>query len=107
MYFQRFNNSFITLCVVVDDIAFASNDTNLITHFKAKMKASFEVKLYGELKLLIRWSIICNPSGIIVHRKDYATRLLARFSMSQSNAVLTPLPTNADLSMRHSDEARL
>ena len=91
----------------MDDIAFASNDPKLIDHFKKQMQASFEVKLYGELKSFIRWSFIRDRHGIVIHQRDYSLRLLTRFGMARSNAVHTPLASDADLNPRHEHEAPL
>ena len=50
MDFQRFGQANIILVVVVvDDKAFASNDTSLKDLFNQKMKSILDVKLYGEL----------------------------------------------------------
>ena len=107
LYFFRQQTGYILLCVVVDDIAFASNNTRLLTQFKEQMQASFQVKLYGRLKSFIRWSIDRSLSGIFIHQRDYALRLLARFGMSKCNAVYTPLSSTADLTDRRGDEPEL
>ena len=80
--------------MVVDYIAFASNDSHLINQFKDKMKSAFEIKLYGELKSLIRWSTPRYPTGIVIKQLDYAVRILARLNMR-------------DATPRHDDEDQI
>ena len=107
LYFFRQQSNYILLCVVVDDIVFASNNQHLLNQFKDQIKAPFQVKLYGNLKSFIRWSIDRSVSGINIHQRDYTLRLLARFGMSNCNAVYTPLSSTADLTDRRDTEHAL
>lgn len=95
-YFVR-GPLFLILCIVVDDIAFASNNGTLMNEFKQKLQVEFEVKLYGDLKSFIRWDITRTPKAIFINQKSYCQRLLSRFDMQDCNPVCTPLPMNADV----------
>ena len=95
IYFLRRGSSFIILAIVVDDMSFVSNDRNMLEHFKNKLRATFDVKLFGPLRNFIGWSIIRSPHGIMVHQAPYVRKLLEKYGMQHANVVLTPLPTNA------------
>lgn len=107
LYYFVLHSHFIILCIVVDDIAFASNSPELMKQFKDNMSTTFDVKFYGELKSFIRWTITKSPTAIYVTQSSYAERLLKLFGMFDCNSVLTPLPNNVDLSPRHIHEQPL
>lgn len=49
LYFFRDQMGFILVAVVVDDLTFSSNRRRLISSFKEKLSARFDVKYFGEL----------------------------------------------------------
>ena len=53
IYFLRRGSSFIILAIVVDDMSFESNYRNMLEHFKNKLRATFDVKLFGPLRNII------------------------------------------------------
>lgn len=55
LFFLRRDGLFVTILLVVDDIAFASNSQLLLESVEEKLNATFDVKIYGELKSFIRW----------------------------------------------------
>lgn len=107
LYYFSYQSYFIIVCVVVDDIAFASNNPEMMKQFKENMGASFNVKFYGELRSFIRWSITRTPSAYYISQRTYCERLLLRFGMQNCNPAQTPLPHNVDLSPRQIRETPL
>lgn len=81
LYYFTHNSDFIIPCVVVDDIAFASNNPTMISQFKKNFAATFDTKFYGELNSFIRWTIIKTPDAILVNQTSNCPRLLSRFNM--------------------------
>lgn len=47
IYFFKQGYSFITISIVVDEIAVASNDTELLKRFKITMAMKFDLSLFG------------------------------------------------------------
>lgn len=97
LYYFVKDGHFIILCVVVYDIALASNSKEMIRIFKENLSATFDVNFYGELKSFIRWTITRSPSALFINQTSYCERLLSRFNMENCNPVHTQLQTNVDL----------
>lgn len=53
--FLQMHDNFIILAVVVDDIKFASNSWDMLTHLKEQLSARFDIKLFGKLTSFIGW----------------------------------------------------
>lgn len=94
LYFLRNNDSVIMLLLIVDDMEFTSNDHLLLHHFKKQLISSFDIKLNGELKTFIGWSISRREEGIHITKKQYDTRLLQRYGFSAHDGVMKPLAAN-------------
>lgn len=97
VYFSRQGQSILHMVVVVDDISFASNDQELLKKFKKNLRATFNVKLYGNLRTFIRWSIRLTSTGIKVDQREYIYSLLARLVISYCNSIRKPIRGNAPL----------
>jgi len=95
------------LAIVVDDIAFSSNSPRLMNKFKAALSATFSVKLFGQLKSFVGWSINISHEFIKVDQRSYAKALLEEHEMASANGVHTLLPNNADLTPKREDENML
>ena len=88
---------YITLAVVVDDLAFSSNSTRLMDMLKERLSANFKVKLFGNFKSFIGWNIKIEKDEIKIDQRAYALSLLKEHGYEQANAVHMPLPRTADL----------
>ena len=97
IYFLRRGSSFLIISIVVDDLAFASNSHSMLNELKQNLSATFDVKLFGELRSFIGWNICRTPRGVKVDQRGYARSLLKRFGLDEANAVLSPLPEHADV----------
>lgn len=107
LYFKRNGSKYMMLIVVVDDMAFASNDGGMMTEFKQKLRETFKVKLLGQLKSFIGWEITRTASGITICQQKYILKILELQNMENVKPVSTPLPLNADITSRKSDEQPL
>lgn len=97
VYFLKHADSFIIIAIVVDDMAFATNARDMLENLKTKLRAKFDVKLFGQLSSFIGWSITRSDLGMKVTQTPYIERLMQKYGLSEAKHVLTPLPTNADL----------
>ena len=107
MFFLVEGPHFVILLVVVDDMKFVSNSPSLMSTLKQKLSATFDVKLFGQLRTFIGWEIQYLPGGIKVTQSRYAKDLLSRCGMESCNAVWSPLPTNADLTSANENDMLL
>ena len=64
LFFYRDGDKFINLLLFVDDMAFASNDRQLLEWFKGILSDTFNVKLLGTLQMFIGWELTHSRHGI-------------------------------------------
>jgi len=74
---------------------------------KTQFRATFDIKLYGNLTAFIGWHISRSDAGIAVNQETYAKSLLERYGMRDCNHAWTPLTLNADLVPAYNNEALL
>ena len=70
-----------------------------MTWVKSNLAANFDVKLLGKLTAFIGWNITIQDDHIKVDQRGYAKALLAQHGYEKCNAVYSPLPRNADLTV--------
>lgn len=80
---------------------FTWNNRNLMKEFKEEMMATFDLKLYRELKSYIAWTITCLPKTLIVTLTSICRRLFSQFNMMECNSLSTHPPTNVDICPIH------
>ena len=97
LYFYRQGNKFINLILVVDDMAFSSNDRELLEWFKGMLTDTFKVKLLGTLQMFIGWEIIHSRHGIYLGQQKYVKRFLTDNDMLHVKPADTPLPSKCNL----------
>lgn len=68
-----------------------------MTEFREKIKAAFDVKLYGKRNYFSHWNIKRTPEALYVTQTMYCNILLSRFGMLFCNLVSTALSSNIDL----------
>ena len=107
VYILQLGQDFVIILVFVDDMAFVSNSSSLLSYIKQRVVATFDVKLFGKLQTFIGWELTYSHTGLQVTQARYTKSLLARFGLEQCNAVYTPLPLNVDLSCAQEDETFL
>ena len=107
LYFYQSNRSFINLILVVDDMAYCSNDEHLIEWFEQQLKKSFKVKLLCKLKAFIGWEFSYTDNRLYLGQEKYVRRLLTEHDMQHVKPVSTPLPTSCDTTEIHSNDINL
>ncbi len=100
MYFYNNGNDFVTIVVLVDDLAFASNSQPLLDQLKTNPASNF-------LTSFIAWNIIQDQDGITINQVAYIRNILHEFGMDKANGTRTTLPTKADLLPATEDETIL
>ena len=106
-YLYQSKGSFINLILVVDYMAYCSNDEHLIEWFEQQLKQAFKVKLLGNLKAFIGWEFSYTDNGLYLGQEKYVRRLLTEHDMQHVKAVSTPLPTGCDTTAIHYNDIHL
>lgn len=75
LYFLQHVSSVIIVLLVVDDISLGTNDANILEELKATMMATYDVKLYVELKNVFRWNNSRSPARITVNQSRYGKQI--------------------------------
>jgi len=70
LYYLNIEKEFVIVAVVVDDMTYAYNSRSLFEQVKSKLRATFDVKLFGELRSFIGLSITRKPAGINVDTRQ-------------------------------------
>lgn len=107
VFFMQVGNMFFIVIIVVGDMSFVSNSLSLLEELKSKLKATFDIKLFGSLKTFIGWEVSLQDSGIKISQRRYTNELLRKYGLHQSNAAFTPLPAEGDFSPAHLHENSL
>lgn len=107
LYFFTRGQHFLILIIVVDDMAFASDNQRLIDDFKDQLTATFKVKLLGKLSSFIGWQLQHTSEGIYVSQTKFADKMLSDHNLTHVRSVSTPLSLGADVSSRQPCEALL
>ena len=107
LFVMKKPRSFIILGLVVDDLIFTSNSAQMISDFKNFLSDTFDVKMYGELRNFVGWTVEQSIDGAWIHQQPYAETLLLRFGMEHCKPVQTPLSVDAYLNPAHEHEALL
>ena len=94
------STKFINLILVVDDMAFASNDRQLLELFKRLLQDTFKVKLLGALSLFIGWEIEKSRNGLYIGQESYIRKMLREQNMGHSKPVSTPLTIKSNISAK-------
>lgn len=98
LYFNKKGNYFINRILVVDDMGFPSNSSNLISRFNYLLSNTFKVELLGKLKFFIGLEINWSDYDLYIAQKLYIKKPLENQNMEHVEPLDTPLPIKCDLS---------
>lgn len=97
VYFKRlFNDSYIILCLYVDDILVARSNMDHIKELKQKLAHSFAMKDLGAGKQILGMKIIRDRKNrkLFLSQAYYIQKVLQRFHMVNAKAFSTPLSSH-------------
>ena len=107
LHFLGIGNIFVIFVTVDDDMAFASNDRDLLENINAKISFTFRVKLPRELISFMGWEIHLTPTGLYLSQCAYIRRSLSEMQLSHLTSQPKPLPTTANLCAIHEHDIAL
>lgn len=84
IYFKSVGSDFLILSIVVDELSFASNSTNLMHRLKTRLRAEFNVKLFGKLTSFVGWNISRRDDDIKINQLGYVKHMLQDFGLDKA-----------------------
>ena len=90
------NNEPVILLLYVDDL-FLTGEENLITDFKKKLAAEFEMKDLGLMHYFLGIDIWQIPEKIFLNQGKFVVEILNRFDMLECKSMNTPMETKLKL----------
>lgn len=100
VYFKRLDNeSYIILCLYVDDMLVAGSNMDHIRELTQQLAKSFAMKELGEEKQILGMKICRDRQNktLTLSQVDYIEKVLQRFHMENAKVVSTPLPSHLKL----------
>ena len=94
VYFKRLDNdSYIILCLYVDDMLLAGSSMDHIKGLKCQLAHAFSIKDLGAAKQILGMKISRDRKNrkLTLYQVDYVEKVLQHFSMENSKVVSTPL----------------
>ncbi|KAK8947207.1 hypothetical protein KSP39_PZI006814 [Platanthera zijinensis] len=105
LYYKHLpNNSFLIVCIYVDDLLVIGSNSQLAEEFKTLMKSEFEMSDLGPMKYFLGLQIDQIPGAVFVHQSNYLQVLLKRFGMQDCKPTATPMATNERLLKEDGEE---
>lgn len=95
------------ITIVVDDIAFASNDYSLMRNFKLILSSTFKIKLFGTPTNFIGWQLHHTSKEIYVSQARFAEKLRNKHNLSHCKPAPKPFPLTINVSSRDPKELKL
>jgi hypothetical protein len=88
---QMDEGKMLIVCLYVDDLIFMGNDASMFSTFKHSMMTEFDMTDLGRMSYFLGLEVLQTSDGISISQRKYAQEVLARFNMSQCNAVHNPV----------------
>lgn len=100
VYINRFHHKFVLMSLYVDDILLAYNDVDFFIEIKAWLSNVFEMKDLGQAEFILGVKITRNRKERLLglSQMAYIENILAKFRLTQSAPVETPMDKGCKLS---------
>ncbi|KAK9140273.1 hypothetical protein Scep_009954 [Stephania cephalantha] len=87
----------VLLLLYVDDMIITGDDSTGISDLQQYLKSHFEMKDLGNLSYFLDLEVTSNPDGYNLSQAKYASDLISRSVITDTNVASTPLDTNVKL----------
>ena len=74
-------DKWILVIVYVDNMAYTSNDPDLLEEFEEKMRKRFKTKFCEDSKRFIGYQVVQDQGRIFLHQKEYITKISETFEL--------------------------
>jgi hypothetical protein len=96
LYFNIENDGPVILLLYVDEL-FSSDEENLITYYKKKLVAEFEMEDLGPMHYFLGLEAWQGPTNIFLIQGKYSMEILKRFDTMDYKTMYSPMETNLKL----------
>ncbi|CAN1246025.1 Retrovirus-related Pol polyprotein from transposon TNT 1-94 [Linum grandiflorum] len=97
VYTKWFGNSYVILCLYVDDMLIFSSDMSAITETKAFLSSKFEMKDLGPADVILGIKVFKTQNSYTLSQEHYVSKLLKMFLEEGYGSVSTPFDSNFHL----------
>ena len=88
---QSSSGKIVIVSIYVDDLIFTGNDSDMVFAFKNSMLKEFDMTDLGSMHFFLGIEVLQREDGIFICQRKYASEILRRFGMLESNEVLSPI----------------
>lgn len=81
----------LIVSIYVDDLIYTGDDEDMMVDFKSSMMKVFDMTDLGMMRFFLGIEVLQKSDGIFICQKKYATEVLRRFGMLESNSVSSPI----------------
>lgn len=97
LYILRSGSSIVLLLLYVDDLLITGNDRSLIDNVKTQLQSKYKMKDLGSVQRYLGVEFEFSSSGILVHQREYAKKVLTDAGMQTCKSVPVPLAPGTSL----------
>ncbi|KAK9100306.1 hypothetical protein Scep_023736 [Stephania cephalantha] len=97
VYIKEMKNSFVIVCLYVDDMLIMSSSKDAIMSTKKMLNSSFDMKDLGLADVILGIQIKRNNEGYILTQSHYVEKILKRFNQFDCKPAPTPFDANYHL----------
>nr|XP_016479378.1 PREDICTED: uncharacterized mitochondrial protein AtMg00810-like [Nicotiana tabacum] len=90
LYTKIEDEKLVIVCLYVDDLIYAGNDSALLEKFKQSMMTEFDMSDLGLMHYFLGSEVKQSASGFFISQKKYVQETLERFRLQSCNSVTTP-----------------
>ncbi|CAA0807340.1 cysteine-rich RLK (RECEPTOR-like protein kinase) 8 [Striga hermonthica] len=103
LFFKGSGANLLILLIYVDDVLITGGSLIAIQHLKAYLDALFTIKDLGQAKYFLGLEIHKTADGTFLSQRKYILDIVADLGLTDSKAVVTPLPQGINLSSLESE----
>ncbi|GJY42457.1 retrovirus-related pol polyprotein from transposon TNT 1-94 [Tanacetum coccineum] len=93
LFTRKEGKDILLVQIYVDDIIFASTNTELYDIFANIMSSKFKMSMTDEISFFLGLQISQNPKGIFINQSKYVLEMIKKYGMEYSDLVDTPMDT--------------
>ena len=90
IYFKKFDNNYIILCLYVDDILILGTSLDAIQRVKNYLPLNFDMKDLAPADMILGMTIFRTPDGVSLSLSYSIERMLHKFNFYNSKSISTP-----------------
>ncbi|XP_020577796.1 uncharacterized protein LOC110022962 [Phalaenopsis equestris] len=98
LYIKNEDENVLIVCLYVDDLIFTGSNPSMFEKFKEAMTKEFEMTDIGLMAFYLGIEVKQMEDGIFISQEGYASEILKKFKMENSQSIKTPVECGVKLS---------